>query len=148
MTTGSRTPLATSGPDGEADYFGEDGISQIEPSFEDEDEDGGSHDEAAVANFVQHRSFGLGGLVDRVKNFNMFKVEEKEESTEDEVDQLSETEEQAKARIAAENRRKREEKEKLVNRALPQAGHEGGEPGEGGWSDAAWLLSVASKAMF
>ena len=148
MTAGSRTPLANPGQEGGVDYFGEDGISQIEPNLLDEEEDGTSNDEATVASFAQNRSFGLGGLVDRVMNFNMFKVEEKEESTEDEVDHLSETEEQAKARMAAENRRKREEKEKLVSRPATGDAEGSDGQGEGGWSDAAWLLSVASKAIF
>ena len=147
FNTGTRTPLAIAGQDGAADYFAEDTMSPIEPDFVNTDEEGESQDDAAVARFVQNRSFGLGGLVDRVMNFNIFKVEEREELTEEEVEQASETEEQAKARMAAERERKREEKEKLVNRSAAQEG-EGDEEGEGGWSDAAWLLSVASKAMF
>jgi hypothetical protein len=134
------------GQDGAGDYF-EDTISPIEPDFVNTDEESESQDDAAVARFVQNRSFGLGGLVDRVMNFNIFKVEEREELTEEEVEQASETEEQAKTRMAAERERKREEKERLVNRSAAQEG-EVDEQGEGGWSDAAWLLSVASKAMF
>jgi hypothetical protein len=152
MPTEARTPLAAAGQDAAADYFGEDTLSHIEPTFLDEGEEvDEGHDEAAVAGFVQNRSFGLGGLVDRVMNFNIFKVEEREESTEDEIDQVSETEEQARARMAAESKRKREEKEKLVNRSVPQDADRvdrGDGQGEGGWSDAAWLLSVASKVIF
>jgi hypothetical protein len=134
------------GQDSAADYFAEDTMSPIEPDFVNTDEESEGHDEAAVARFVQDRSFGLGGLVDRVMNFNIFKVEEREELTEDEVEQASETEEQAKARMAAEKERKRVEKEKLVNRSATQ--DEVDDEGEGAWSDAAWLLSVASKAIF
>ena len=146
FNAGSRTPLAMAGQDSAADYFAEEAMSPIEPDFVNSDEEVESADEAAVARFVQNRSFGLGGLVDRVMNFNIFKVEEREELTEDEVEQVSETEEQAKARMAAEKERKREEKEKLFKRAATQ--DEANDEGEGGWSDAAWLLSVASKAMF
>lgn len=146
-TTGSRTPLAMTAQDGAMDYFGEDNFSPIGPDFVDANEDSEDPDEAAVASFVQNRSFGLGGFVDRVMNFQIFNVEEREETTEEEGEQESETEEQAKARMAAEAMRKKEAKQKLVQRSTSKEG-EAGDGDEGGWSDAAWLLSVASKAIF
>ena len=148
LTTGSRTPLATAEQDRAADYFAEDNMSPIEPDFVDEEEEASIQDEATAASLVENRSFGLGGLVDRLMNFNLFKVEEREEGTEDEVEHLSETEEEARKRMAAENRRKREEKERLTSSQVQREGNEGPAQGDGGWSDAAWLLSVASKAIF
>ena len=152
--TGSRTPLAPSGgQDIIPGFFNEDPLAlPNEPDFVDADEENEDEDEAAVARLAENRSFGLGGLVDRLMGFSLFKVEEREESTEDEEQPEKETEEQARDRMAAENRRKREEKEKLV--ALREtsdeggAGPEGDGEAEGGWSDAAWLLGVASKAIF
>lgn len=147
LTTGSRTPLATTGQDGAADYFAEDATSPIEPDFVDEDEEREKHDEAAVAHLAENRSFGLGGIVDRLMNFNLFNVEEKEESTEDEAENIKETDEEARARMTADSARRRAEKAKLANPAVPSDGVEGAAQ-EGGWSDAAWLLSVASKVIF
>ena len=151
VTGESRTPLAPGGQDGAADNFDEDILSPTEPQFvglSEEGEESEELDEAAAARLAENRSFGLGGIVDRLMNFNLFKVEEREESTEDEVEHASETEEEAKIRMAAENKRKREEKEKLVGPPVPQEGNDGAAQGEGGWSDAAWLLSVATKVMF
>ena len=147
LTTGSRTPLATTGQDGATDYFGEDTISPVEPDFVDEDEESEKHDEAAIAHLAENRSFGLGGLVDQLMNFNLFKVEEKEELTEDEVGHISETEEEAKVRMASEAKRKRAEKERLANPTIPHEGDDG-DAQKGAWSDAAWLLSVASRVIF
>jgi hypothetical protein len=115
----------------------------IEPDFVDSDDES-SQDEAGI----DRKSFGLGGVVDRLMNFNLFKVEETQESTDDEVGHTSETDIGAAKRRDAENRRKQQEKDKLRDRtAVGEDGQAGATP-EGGWSDAAWLLSVASKAMF
>ena len=87
--------------------------------------------------------------MDRLMNFSLFKVEEREESTEDEAQSGAETSEVAAARRVAEKERKRKEKEELVERQTAAEGRgEGQAEGEGGWSDAAWLLSLASKALF
>lgn len=154
LTTGSRTPLATATlvPDG-GDYF--DSIPDslaIEPDFVDEENE--SQDEASLNRLAETHAFGVGGIIDRIMNLSLFSVEEKEEATEDDdVKDGDETEEQARERREAEKKRKREEKEKLVQRSAVGSGEDGreGDAGEGGggWvSDAAWLLSVASKAIF
>ena len=79
----------------------------------------------------------------------------REESTEDEdaIHPPSETEAEARERMAAENKRKREAKEVLTNPPPPPGDDApvqdaGAAQDVGGWTDAAWLLSVASKALF
>lgn len=95
-------------------------------------------------------SFGgvAGGLVDRILGFSLFHVDEKEEMTEDESERehVSETAGQAKERMEREARRRKEEKERLV--AIKNGAAEDAKKDEGGWADAAYLLSVAAKAMF
>lgn len=144
--TDFHTPLAwPSGHDGSADYFDEDALAvPTEPDFVDPDEGDGA-DESEVAKLTDERSFGLGGIVDRLMGFNLFNVEEREETTDDEADKGNDTEHEAKGRAATEAKRKLEEKERLTSPPAPTAD---AEQGDGGWQDAAWLLSVASKAMF
>ncbi|KAK4496378.1 hypothetical protein PRZ48_012358 [Zasmidium cellare] len=104
-----------------------------------------------VERLTTSKSFGMGNIVDRLMNFNLFKVDEGAETTDDESVHVrdDETLEEAKQRMAAELKRRREEKEKLVSQPPPAPLGDGQEQGEGaGWKDAAWLLSVASKAMF
>ncbi|KAI6828922.1 hypothetical protein KC340_g8950 [Hortaea werneckii] len=110
---------------------------------------GAAADENELARLTSEKSFGLGRLVDQIMGFNLFKVEEGQESTDDddEVDERERDElTDAASRLAAEAKRRREEKERLT--ALPPAPRDVGEEGQGGWQDAAWLLSVASKALF
>ncbi|KAI7220457.1 hypothetical protein KC333_g2312 [Hortaea werneckii] len=165
-TTAFHTPMA--GPptsagaesyfgDGEEEFRGE----QMEPDFVDlppqkTRRSGGEQgagaaaaDENELARLTSEKSFGLGRLVDQIMGFNLFKVEEGQESTDDdgEVDERERDElTDAASRVAAEAKRRREEKERLT--ALPPAPRDVGEEGQGGWQDAAWLLSVASKALF
>lgn len=155
-TTGSRTPMA-GGQDGAGLYLDEQApstlLSSLEPDFVDADEETERRHEQAFALLAEKGSFGLGSLVDRLMNFSLFKVEEREEGTEDEGQRdAGETAAQAGERMAKERRRKREEKERLVKAAAAEEGSsqgvEDGEEGEAGWKDAAWLLSVASKAIF
>ncbi|KAK3706731.1 hypothetical protein LTR37_012575 [Vermiconidia calcicola] len=150
FNAGSRTALAPlTGRDGAAEYLDQNALLGIEPDFVDPEEETDSQDEDAVAQFTAHRGKGFGGIMDRLMNFSLFKVEEREESTEDEAQSGAETSEVAAARRVAEKERKRKEKEELVERQTAAEGRgEGQAEGEGGWSDAAWLLSVASKALF
>ncbi|KAI6892625.1 hypothetical protein D0869_04060 [Hortaea werneckii] len=161
-TTAFHTPMA--GPPtsaGAESYFGGgDGElrgEQMEPDFVDlppqrkggeQGGGGAAADENELARLTSEKSFGLGRLVDQIMGFNLFKVEEGQESTDDdEVDERERDElTDAASRLAAEAKRRREEKERLT--ALPPAPRDVGEEGQGGWQDAAWLLSVASKALF
>ncbi|WPH00938.1 Hypothetical protein R9X50_00377200 [Acrodontium crateriforme] len=149
----ARTPLA--GPGGSQEvatgYFdGVHVVEAIEPDWVDRAGENSEDDE--VARLSENRSFGLGSVVDKLMNFRLFKVDEREESTEDESEHRSEdeTEEEARQRMLTEAKRRREAKEKLTasntgNKAGP--GTEQDEVAQG-WQDAAWLFSVASKALF
>lgn len=91
-------------------------------------------------------TFGLGPLVESLLGFNPFKGEDGvESSTDDEIGKG-----EAELRREVELKRRREAKTKLLAQPMPVpiGDGEGGEGEGGGWSDAAWLLSVATKAMF
>ncbi|KAI6892685.1 hypothetical protein KC318_g13897 [Hortaea werneckii] len=165
-TTAFHTPMAGPPTSAGADsYFGDgDGKfrgEQMEPDFVDlppqkterkggdQGVGGAAADENELARLTSEKSFGLGRLVDQIMGFNLFKVEEGQESTDDDdgVDERERDElTDAASRAAAEAKRRREEKERLT--ALPPAPRDVGDEGQGGWQDAAWLLSVASKALF
>ncbi|CZT20962.1 uncharacterized protein RCC_06823 [Ramularia collo-cygni] len=97
-------------------------------------------------------SFGLGPLVDRLMGFNPFRGDDGVESTDDEgyMGKENEGRDEALRQRSVELKRRRDEKAKLAAHPPPAPMGQGGNgEGEvGGWSDAAWLLSVATKAMF
>jgi hypothetical protein len=127
----------------------EPGFRTVEERRADEEEESTDLEEIATSN-----TFGLGPLVDKVMEFNPFTSEEVQESTDDEVglerEDEEETQEEAKRRRSVELQRRRDEKAKLVAKPAPAQLGEGadGENEGGGWQDMAWLLSVASKALF
>ncbi|KAK5171053.1 uncharacterized protein LTR77_004197 [Saxophila tyrrhenica] len=141
--TGSRTPLAPFTTLGQAEITSEDfPATAVEPDFVDAEEDSEGQDETAGG---EGKSYGLGGVVDRIMNFNLFKVEEGYENTDDEGGHASETDAEAAQRMVEESRRRKAEKDKLLNRSGAEGGEQGAAPADDGWSDAAWLLSVASR---
>ncbi|KAK4610472.1 hypothetical protein CLAFUW4_13525 [Fulvia fulva] len=109
-------------------------------------------DRAEVDKLSQSNSFGLGSVVDKLMNFNLFKNDEGAETTDDDLGSArrSESPDEARNRMTAEMERRREEKERLAAqpRPAPMGDGKDGKGEVGGWTDAAWLLSVASKAMF
>lgn len=125
----------------------------LEPDFVESDEEG-LGDEEEVARLAQEGGYGLGGWMEKLIGWSLFSVEEDGEET-DEEDQVTEQEtqgEDAKKRREEELKRRREERARIQaassaakeKKELPQPSQ--GE-GEGGWQDAAWLLSVASKVL-
>ncbi|KAM3420777.1 hypothetical protein BST61_g4023 [Cercospora zeina] len=121
-------------------------------------------EEQEIAKLSQTEGFGLGNVVDKVMNFNLFGGSEGAETTDDEYDPdavrktgseggaVGETPEEAKKRMEAEKERRKGEKDQLTkHRAPAPLGGDGkaaaGEVGAG-WQDASWLLSVAAKALF
>ncbi|OMP83402.1 hypothetical protein BK809_0004783 [Diplodia seriata] len=124
----------------------------LEPDFVESDEEG-LGDEEEVARLAQEG--GFGGWMERLIGWSLFSVEEDGEET-DEEEQVTEQEapqgEEFKKRREEELQRRREERARIQaassaakeRKDLPQPGQ--GE-GEGGWQDAAWLLSVASKVL-
>lgn len=154
---GRRTPSAGL----EDGYFGEQMVA--EPDFvEPDDELVG--DEEEVARLARERGFGLGGWMDRLIGWTLFRVEEDGEETEDEEDTEREeslTEEQLKLRNEVDARRRKLEREMIIRASAAGSGEKGDKgdtkestetqsaasDSEGGWQDAAWLLSVASKVL-
>lgn len=122
----------------------------IEPDFVDVDEPFGDDEdaEAEVARLARQRSFGFGGLIDRLVGWSLFSVDEDREATEDEHgnqrDELRRNtngrERQAQLQIIRDNVKRRDE---LAPTPRPQPNAQD----EGGWQDAAWLLSVASRVL-
>ncbi|KZM20055.1 uncharacterized protein EKO05_0007539 [Ascochyta rabiei] len=169
---GSRIDLAMSGlPSSSArhslDTDGDE--APIEPDFVEADEDEGPDDEEEVARLARERGFGLGGWMDALIGWTLFSVDEDGEVSSDEEEDggaehaPSLTRDEAKLMREVEAKRRKMERESIVAASAlsvhDQAGDEGGEvkmdvpkPPEGqeagGWQDAAWLLSVASKALF
>tara|TARA_R110002003_G_scaffold52_27_gene4613 strand:- start:14120 stop:15196 length:1077 start_codon:yes stop_codon:yes gene_type:complete len=143
----------------------------LEPDFvsADDESDG---DEEEVARLARERGFGLGGWMDRLIGWTLFSVDEDgEASDEDDADDDSGylpqnmTKEELRLRREIEARRRKLEREAIVAasalRGLDKenaGSDEASRPStaesqrqmedEGGWQDAAWLLSVASKALF
>ncbi|KAK0934461.1 hypothetical protein LTR29_013988 [Friedmanniomyces endolithicus] len=145
--TGTRTPLAAPGILDMTSYFTGDPLGvPIEPDFviAEADDGEGRDEEGEVARLSDQHSYGLGGIVDRLMHFNLFSVAERDEIVTDEEDRRTGTENERDQRRAAGAKQKRNEGRVVV----PPAPSGGGEQGEGGWQDAAWLLSVASKAIF
>ena len=155
---GQRTPLAGL----EDGYFGEQMVA--EPDFVEPDNELVG-DEEEVARLARERRFGLGGWMDRLIGWTLFRVEEDGEDTEDDEEDTereeSLVEEQLKLRNEVEARRRKLEREMII-RASAAGSKEKGDKGdtkestetqsaasgsEGGWQDAAWLLSVASKVL-
>ncbi|OSS51632.1 hypothetical protein B5807_03746 [Epicoccum nigrum] len=167
---GSRIDLAMSGMPSARHSLdlereeGEDGM--VEPDFVEADE-GALDDEEEVARLARERGFGLGGWMDALIGWTLFSVDEDGEvsSSDDERDEQQDlTRDEAKLMREVEAKRRKMERESIIAASALRVQDkaedaEGGEvkievpkPPEGqeagGWQDAAWLLSVASKALF
>jgi hypothetical protein len=130
-------------------YFGN--LEAAEPDFV-EVEDEGAEDEQEVSRLARQKGSGLGGLVDKLVGFSLFNVDEDAESEED--DEPEETAEEIAKRKQLERKRRRAQLERAASSsALATSRAETVQPPEpqgeeGGWQDAAWLLSVASKILY
>jgi hypothetical protein len=161
---GSRIDIAMSGLPSARQSLDMDVEEAIEPDFVEADQEG-PDDEEEVARLARERGFGLGGWMDALIGWTLFSVDEDGEvSSEEEEQQTSNlTKDEARLMREVEAKRRKMERESIIAasavRAQDKAGEDGGEvkidvpkPPEGqeagGWNDAAWLLSVASKALF
>ncbi|KAE9986522.1 hypothetical protein EG328_005408 [Venturia inaequalis] len=130
-------------------YF--DNLDTAEPDFVDM-EDEGADDEEEVSRLAKQKGSGLGGFVDRLVGFSLFNVDEDAETEED--DEPEETAEQVAKRKQLEKKRRRAQLERAASSsAIATSRAETVQPPqpqgeEGGWQDAAWLLSVASKVLY
>lgn len=152
---GSRTPARRSME--MSDYFGDGATAltsgaetPLEPDFLDGAESLGDVNEYIAAqladeevrNLAAERGFGLGGLVDRMFGMALFDVDEDEDNEERDEGELREERERARQqRIADKQMVMSAPKPKVIEPPKQEAGE------EGGWKDAAWLLSVASKVI-
>jgi Protein of unknown function (DUF3984) len=130
-------------------YF--DDLEGTEPDFVDV-EDEGAEDEEEVSRLAKQKGSGLGGIVDRLVGFSLFNVDEDAETEED--NEHEETAEQVARRKQLEKKRRKAQLERAASYSavatsrveIVQPPQPRGE--EGGWQDAAWLLSVATKVLY
>lgn len=139
-------------------YFPRDAVGDFaKPDFVDVDEEGEAdaesqalRDEALVRRMAKTGTLGLGTWVERLMGWSLFAVEEDGETdvegTEGETTD-SDGEDRRESRKERERQRwkemlEMEAKEKGLVLPPPPMGSE-----DGGWGDAAWLLSVATKVL-
>lgn len=144
------------------------------PDFVDDDESDG--DEEEIARLARERGFGFGGWMDRLIGWTLFSVDEDGETSDDNEDEDDDTgsgefkfrpenmtKEELRLRREVEAKRRKLERESIIaasalkgadTETSPVDGPEGvtgreKPPNEdaGGWQDAAWLFSVASKVI-
>ncbi|KAI9155375.1 hypothetical protein HJFPF1_07957 [Paramyrothecium foliicola] len=114
----------------------------LDEKLEELERDTTQDDEAAVRRLVKHGQAGAGSWISNVIGWSLFSVEENEEdsddgedeSLEDSVTQLSRSDWPSRHFEGVSN--------------LPEDKFPPPKADEGGWQDAAWLLSVATKVMF
>jgi len=166
---GSNADRAGCGEGRGRDYFEDAAYAMsLQPRFLDGDGDGDSEGDdessadetlspAHAISLTDARSFGLGGLVDRIMGFgSLFNLEESGGETTGTEESEGESVEQGRERLRIEAARRRVEKARLSFRAAEREGEGGGlrqgqsedRDAEGGWRDAAWLLSVAGRAIW
>jgi hypothetical protein len=128
----------------------------IEPDFIEADEESDGDDEE-VARLARERGIGW---MDRLIGWSLFSVDEDSEGSDDEdldkeLDLDNVAKEEVKLRREVEAKRRKLERESIVaasaqgvGSSRPSTGDSRAEEEGGGWQDAAWLLSVASKALF
>lgn len=162
MNAGLKTPSGRHSIELDEDLF-EEGV--VEPDFVEGDEDG-VDDEEEVARLARERGSGLGGWMDRLIGWTLFSVDEDGEESDEEDEEVEEdgsdksesmTKEELKLRREIEARRRKLEREAIIAAAAVRpedkarrSADDGEAPNEegGGWSDAAWLFSVASKSLW
>ena len=97
-------------------------------------------DEATVRRLVKRENQGMGSWVSNIIGLSLFSVEEAEES--DSADgELSDGEEETRSERSTSTRHSK------GVMAAPEPQIPPPKSDEGGWQDAAWLLSVASKIL-
>lgn len=138
-------PLAE-GPDGYFDQVVHNRVDYItEPDFVDveNEEDGidgsAEQDEAVVRKLARVSSLGLGGWVEKMLGWSLFAVDEDGEDTEDTYDEKGED-----SSLSSRPSRQNLEIDMTPQQDVPPPLKD---EEAGGWQDAAWLLSVATKVL-
>lgn len=137
----ARTPTVAVSQD---DYFDDYPLQHhdaVKPDFVDADEDSDPGDaEEEIARLARERTFGFGGLVDRLVGWSLFKVDEEREATD------AEDEDPGRPRRKANDATPAALVSSNIQAPVSTARDAQSEAQEeGGWHDAAWLLSLASK---
>jgi len=142
VARGAASPAVLTGPDFVDAEDGE------EEEVDSGDEEKRMEEEAEVARLTSDRGFGLGSIVDRLIGWTLFDVREDRGAAEDEDALAGEEEGQRKARAedARITGKPQGPKTETSGEPTDEDGEKDGEAA-GGWSDAAWLLSVASKVI-
>lgn len=145
---GSRSQLPTPGMERDG-YFNHQDITQghfvAEPDFvgvEDdvlEDEVERKDDEAVVRTLAKANSLGFSGWVEKMLGWSLFPVDEDGEDTDSEM--LDEKE--SDSDVSSRSLKKIADAMHDTPPSMPPLGDDEA----GGWQDAAWLLSVATKVL-
>ncbi|POR35686.1 Uncharacterized protein TPAR_04110 [Tolypocladium paradoxum] len=145
------SPLDHTGGDGsyfpslEASIAGPDFVN-LDEKLEELERDTTQEDEAAVRRLVRRGHSGQGSWISNVIGWSLFSVDENEEESEDDDDDDESFTEEDLARSGRGGWSGRHFEG--VSNAPPLERIPPPATNEGGWKDAAWLLSVASKVVF
>ncbi|OAA44292.1 hypothetical protein NOR_04020 [Metarhizium rileyi] len=129
-------------PSPEASIAGPDFIN-LDEKLEELERDTTQDDEATVRRLVRHGTAGKGSWISNVIGWSLFKVDETDEDSGDDEDDYIDDEEPARNDRGGGSHRHFEGLLHAPVERLPPPTSD-----EGGWKDAAWLLSVATKVMF
>jgi hypothetical protein len=131
-------------------YFDQRDFAQdfiAEPDFVDAEEEGevdedeAKQDEAVVRKLAKSSSLGLGGWVERMLGWSLFAVDEDGEETEVEI--MDEKGEDSELSSRTSRRTLDGTTDPPAGEVMPPLRDDEA----GGWQDAAWLLSVATKVL-
>ncbi|KFX90103.1 hypothetical protein O988_08340 [Pseudogymnoascus sp. VKM F-3808] len=139
-------------------YFQLGGMDMAKPDFVDVDEDAeepaqARHDEMLMRRLAKTGTLGLGTWVERLMGWSLFAVEEdgEESDVEREEGETETTDTEGEGYGRGRKERERQQWREMLEKEAKEQGvvlpppPEGSE--EGGWGDAAWLLSVATKVL-
>lgn len=127
-------------------YFDANEEMLAEPDFVDIDEellydaDEAAQDDVIVKRLTKKGSLGLGTWIEQLIGWNLFAMDEDPEDTDNETEDEVVTDTSQNA--AALRRRKDVLPRAVDSERVPPPAND-----EGGWKDAAWLLSIASKVI-
>ncbi|GAO18445.1 uncharacterized protein UV8b_07220 [Ustilaginoidea virens] len=119
----------------------------LDEKLEELEHDTAQDDEATVRRLVRHGAAGQGSWISNVIGWSLFKVDENEEDSEDdEADAMEEEKEEEEPACAGRGVPSHRHFEHVLHAPIERLPPPTAD--QGGWKDAAWLLSVASKVMF
>lgn len=128
------------------DYFSGHQVA-ADPDFVDAEEDSDEayqdfEDELIIKKLARKGTSGLGDWVEKLMGWNLFSVAEDEEESDTETnEQTTDTSEKStRSRLRDNGAIQTPIPDETEKMPLPR-------PDEGGWQDAAWLLSVATKVL-